>query len=178
MTQSLSRGRRSGGCVPQPINKGLFSFILCPRQTSATAGTVMHGSKLALTVWFWGADPGAPGVRPRLACRRQHRRPRRPSLGSSRLRQPQNLGTRRLPRAPTPSPASLPRRVRLPLQPPPNAPRRLPNPPRHRNQDQTRNLHNVDKTGSSGTSLSKILHVIQRNLDDVSLLSITRRPNW
>ena len=27
----------------------------CRRQTSVTAGTVMHGSKLALTVWFWAA---------------------------------------------------------------------------------------------------------------------------
>lgn len=27
----------------------------CHRQTSVTAGTVMHGSKLALTVWFWAA---------------------------------------------------------------------------------------------------------------------------
>ena len=27
----------------------------CGRQTSLTAGTVMHGSKLALTVWFWAA---------------------------------------------------------------------------------------------------------------------------
>ena len=27
----------------------------CRRQTSVTAGTVMHGSKLSLTVWFWGA---------------------------------------------------------------------------------------------------------------------------
>lgn len=27
----------------------------CVRQTSLTAGTVMHGSKLALTVWFWAA---------------------------------------------------------------------------------------------------------------------------
>jgi hypothetical protein len=27
----------------------------CGRQTSVTAGTVMHGSKLALTVWFWAA---------------------------------------------------------------------------------------------------------------------------
>jgi ISXO2 transposase-like protein/transposase-like zinc ribbon protein len=27
----------------------------CRRQTSVTAGTVMHGSKLPLTVWFWGA---------------------------------------------------------------------------------------------------------------------------
>ena len=27
----------------------------CGRQTSVTAGTVMHGSKLELTVWFWAA---------------------------------------------------------------------------------------------------------------------------
>jgi len=27
----------------------------CHRQTSVTAGTVMHGSKVSLTVWFWAA---------------------------------------------------------------------------------------------------------------------------
>jgi ribosomal protein L20 len=27
----------------------------CDRQTSVTAGTVMHASKLPLTVWFWAA---------------------------------------------------------------------------------------------------------------------------
>lgn len=27
----------------------------CHKQTSVTAGTVMHGSKLPLTVWFWAA---------------------------------------------------------------------------------------------------------------------------
>ena len=27
----------------------------CGKQTSVTAGTVMHGSKLPLTVWFWAA---------------------------------------------------------------------------------------------------------------------------
>lgn len=27
----------------------------CGKQTSVTAGTVMHGSKLPLTAWFWGA---------------------------------------------------------------------------------------------------------------------------
>jgi hypothetical protein len=27
----------------------------CRKQTSVTAGTVMHGSKLSLTVWFWAA---------------------------------------------------------------------------------------------------------------------------
>ena len=27
----------------------------CRRQTSVRAGTIMHGSKIALTVWFWAA---------------------------------------------------------------------------------------------------------------------------
>src|SRR4051794_10917456 len=27
----------------------------CGRQTSVTAGTIMHASKLPLTVWFWSA---------------------------------------------------------------------------------------------------------------------------
>src|SRR5438105_7350796 len=27
----------------------------CGRQTSVTAGTIMHASKLPLTVWFWAA---------------------------------------------------------------------------------------------------------------------------
>ena len=32
-----------------------YECAQCRRQTSVTAGTVMHGSKLSLTVWFWGA---------------------------------------------------------------------------------------------------------------------------
>ena len=32
-----------------------YECASCHRQTSVTAGTVMHGSKLALTVWFWAA---------------------------------------------------------------------------------------------------------------------------
>jgi predicted RNA-binding Zn-ribbon protein involved in translation (DUF1610 family) len=32
-----------------------FECASCGRQTSVTAGTVMHGSKLPLTVWFWAA---------------------------------------------------------------------------------------------------------------------------
>ena len=27
----------------------------CSRQTSVTAGTIMHASKLPLTIWFWAA---------------------------------------------------------------------------------------------------------------------------
>jgi hypothetical protein len=29
----------------------------CAKQTSVTSGTIMHGSKLALHVWFWAAYP-------------------------------------------------------------------------------------------------------------------------
>ena len=32
-----------------------YQCSTCHKQTSVTAGTVMHGSKLALTVWFWAA---------------------------------------------------------------------------------------------------------------------------
>jgi hypothetical protein len=32
-----------------------FECAACHRQTSVTAGTVLHGSKLPLTVWFWAA---------------------------------------------------------------------------------------------------------------------------
>ncbi len=32
-----------------------FECVRCHRQTSVTAGTIMHGSKLALTVWVWAA---------------------------------------------------------------------------------------------------------------------------
>ena len=32
-----------------------WECALCGKQTSVTAGTVMHGSKLPLTVWFWAA---------------------------------------------------------------------------------------------------------------------------
>jgi hypothetical protein len=32
-----------------------FECAGCHRQSSVTAGTIMHGSKLSLTVWFWAA---------------------------------------------------------------------------------------------------------------------------
>src|SRR5205814_3634512 len=32
-----------------------YECLECGRQTSITAGTVMHRSKLPLTVWFWAA---------------------------------------------------------------------------------------------------------------------------
>src|SRR6266496_1359295 len=32
-----------------------FECAACGKQTSVTAGTIMHGSKLPLTTWFWAA---------------------------------------------------------------------------------------------------------------------------
>src|ERR1019366_7368507 len=32
-----------------------FGCAACGKQTSVTAGTILHGSKLSLTVWFWAA---------------------------------------------------------------------------------------------------------------------------
>ncbi len=32
-----------------------YECAACGKQTSITAGTIMHGSKLSLTVWFWAA---------------------------------------------------------------------------------------------------------------------------
>lgn len=36
--------------------KHTYQCSACHRQTAVTAGTVMHGSKLSLTVWFWAAS--------------------------------------------------------------------------------------------------------------------------
>ena len=33
----------------------LYECLVCGRQTSVTAGTIMHRSKLPLTAWFWAA---------------------------------------------------------------------------------------------------------------------------
>ena len=32
-----------------------FECAACGKQTSVTAGTILHGSKLSLSVWFWAA---------------------------------------------------------------------------------------------------------------------------
>ena len=32
-----------------------YECAACGKQTSVTAGAIMHGSKLSLTVWFWAA---------------------------------------------------------------------------------------------------------------------------
>src|SRR5437764_7939122 len=54
-----------------------YECLDCGRQTSMTAGTVMHRSKLPLTVWFWadivGRDNPRKGVP---TARRQPRRRR------------------------------------------------------------------------------------------------------
>src|SRR3974390_1463514 len=44
--------RRAGALKSRPR---LYECLDCGRQTSATAGTVMHRSKLPLTTWFWAA---------------------------------------------------------------------------------------------------------------------------
>ncbi len=80
-----------------------------------------------------------------------------PTLGTSRLRQPQDLGAERLARPPTPIPAILPRRVRLPLQPAPIPPRRFPLHPRHRRRNQAGDLQDVDRTGATGISLCRLM---------------------
>ena len=36
--------------------KHTYQCSACHRQTAVTAGTVMHGSKLSLTAWFWAAS--------------------------------------------------------------------------------------------------------------------------
>ena len=68
-----------------------------------------------------------------------------------------NLGARRLPRPARQAPPSLPRRVRLSLQPTPNPPRRLPLPARPRQQCQARHIQHADRAGAKGISLLKCL---------------------
>lgn len=46
-----------GGTKAWALEAKAFTFECagCCKQTSVTAGTIMHGSKLSLTVWFWAA---------------------------------------------------------------------------------------------------------------------------
>jgi len=44
-----------GRAVALKSRPGLFECLDCGRQTSFTAGTAMHRSKLPLTTWFWAA---------------------------------------------------------------------------------------------------------------------------
>ena len=80
--------------------------------------------------------------------RMQDRRSSRPSLDPPGLLQPQGLGARRLPRTAPQTSASLPRRVRLSLQPTKNPPQRLQLALRPRRQSKTPYLQHVDQTGA------------------------------
>src|SRR5512147_3142487 len=63
------------------------------------------------------------------------------------------LGTRRLSRPASQTPAILSRRIRLSLQPPPHPARRLPVAARHQRRPQTHYLQDADHTGTNGISL-------------------------
>ena len=45
-------GGRAWGLKTKPFT---YECVACGRQTSVTAGTIMHASKLPLTAWFWAA---------------------------------------------------------------------------------------------------------------------------
>src|SRR5215468_1944296 len=45
-------GGRAWGLKTKPFT---YECAACGRQTSVTAGTIMHASKLPLTAWFWAA---------------------------------------------------------------------------------------------------------------------------
>src|SRR5438477_86123 len=51
------RSPASGGGRAAPLKSRAHTYegLDCDRQTSITAGTAMHRSKLPLTVWFWAA---------------------------------------------------------------------------------------------------------------------------
>jgi hypothetical protein len=46
-----SRDREKGW--PHGGKPFTYECAACGKQTSVTAGTIMHGSKLPLTIWFW-----------------------------------------------------------------------------------------------------------------------------
>ena len=59
---SRPAGRRVFAVRPVPTKgwphggkRFTYECAACGKQTSVTAGTIMHGSKLSLTVWFWAA---------------------------------------------------------------------------------------------------------------------------
>src|SRR4051795_10969683 len=45
----------AGKAWPLQTKAWTWECAPCGRQTSVTAGTIMHASKLPLTVWFWAA---------------------------------------------------------------------------------------------------------------------------
>ena len=48
----VAAGGRRGVCQPHALTFGCAS---CGKETSVTAGTVMHRTHLPLSVWFWAA---------------------------------------------------------------------------------------------------------------------------
>ena len=64
----------------------------CGRQTSVTAGTIMHASKLPLTIWFWAAFLMATQLQRHLGAAAAE--PTEPGLLSNRL----NVGRQAAPR--------------------------------------------------------------------------------
>ena len=53
-------GFRCPGCGaekswPHGGKRFTYECASCGKQTSVTAGTILHGSKLPLTVWFWAS---------------------------------------------------------------------------------------------------------------------------
>ena len=102
----------------------------------------------------WAAYPGAPNVShdPHVVGKMAahivlpwiHRR----------LLQLEDLGARRLTWPAKETSPKLSRRIRLPIQPPSHASRRLPLATLHRPYNQTHHLRNVDPTGICGISLS------------------------
>jgi len=108
-------GRIRLSAVPDYSADSLHAFIarnVAPGATAKTDG--------------WSGYPGAPDISHDPHVVGKNGRPHRPALGAPDLLQPQGLGLGRLPRPAPQAPPILPRRVRLPLQPPPYPTRRLP----------------------------------------------------
>ncbi len=146
---------------PQPPSQAVGRWRCRGRRGGSAWGGSRTSPPAACTPSWAPTSPSAPRPEPtaRPASHTTHTSLEawppmsRPALGLSRPRQPQDLGAGRLLRPPTPTPAILSRRVRLPLQPAPIPPRRLPLHPRHQRRNQAGNLQHVDRTGATGISL-------------------------
>jgi hypothetical protein len=54
--RALAARRRDEKAWPRGGKAFTFRGVACGKQTPATAGAILHGSNLTLTVWFWAAD--------------------------------------------------------------------------------------------------------------------------
>ena len=135
-------GRVRLGAIEDASAESLHAFVGANVEAGATART--DG---------WSGYPGAPGVThephvvgpmaAHLVLPWTHR-----VFANLKM-----LGTRRLSRPASQTPAILSRRIRLSLQPPPHPARRLPVAARHRRRPQTHYLQDADHTGTNGISL-------------------------